>query len=27
VHADYTTRTELGQVLQAMTETIRESAA
>ena len=27
VHADYTTRTEPGQVLQALTETIRESAA
>ena len=27
VHADYTTRTELGQVLQAVTETIREIAA
>ncbi len=27
VHADYTTRTEPGQVLQAVTETIREIAA
>ena len=27
VHADYTTRTELGQVLQAVTEMIREIAA
>ena len=27
VHADYTTRTELGQVLQAVTKTIREIAA
>src|SRR5436853_71754 len=27
VHADYTTRTETGQVLQAVTEMIREIAA